>query len=236
MVRSRLQRVRSERDGRQGIFYLVTALVVIVVMFIWGLPLVARLAGYLIKPDNTPVATSGLQPTPPIFADVPEATFSASIAISGFSQPGVDVVLYLNGAEFDHKLTADSGTFQFASVPLSDGDNQIYAYATTANNLQSEKSITYTVTVDKTKPVVTLDSPHDGDILRGQSQRIVTFSGSVNKPGSKVYIGDRMVILQSDGKFNLPYQLVEGDQQLQIKAIDKAGNEGDSTIKLTWQP
>jgi hypothetical protein len=45
-----------------------------------------------------------------------------------------------------------------------------------------------------------------------------------------------MVIVQSDGKFTLPYQLVEGDQEIIIKVIDKAGNEGNSSIKLRWEP
>src|SRR5688572_1176183 len=110
MARSRLERVRSRKAGKQGVVYLVTALIIMIVMFIWGLPLAARLAGYMIKSDDSPGTDLELRPTPPIFSDVPEATFSAQVSVSGFSQPGVDVILYLNGAEIERKLTSDSGT------------------------------------------------------------------------------------------------------------------------------
>ncbi|MFZ2976177.1 MAG: hypothetical protein WA055_06150, partial [Candidatus Moraniibacteriota bacterium] len=78
--------------------------------------------------------------------------------------------------------------------------------------------------------------PKEGEVFRGQSQRITTFNGSVSEQGSKVYIGERMAIISADQKFSLTYQLVEGDQELQIKAVDKAGNENLSSIKLRWEP
>jgi bacillopeptidase F len=102
--------------------------------------------------------------------------------------------------------------------------------------LRSEQSKTYTIVLDTTAPTVTIDAPRDSEVMRGQTQRIVNFSGSVGELGSKVFIGERMVIVQSDGKFTLAYQLVEGDQEIPIKAVDKAGNENLSSIKLRWEP
>ena len=93
------------------------------------------------------------------------------------------------------------------------------------HDLRSEQSKSYVIVLDGSKPTVTIDTPKDAEVFRGQGQRITTFTGSVNEPGAKVYIGERMVIVQSDGKFSLPYQLVEGDQEISIKAIDKAGTK-----------
>jgi hypothetical protein len=236
MSRSRLEKVRNRKAGKQGVTYLLLAIGLIVVTVIWGLPAVARLSGYLIKTDRDPFVEDELRPTPPIFSDIPEATYSGQVKIAGFAQPGLEVILYINGAEFERKLVSESGTFNFDKVGLTEGENTAYAYTTTARELQSEQSKTYTVVVDMTNPKVTLDSPKEGEVFRGQSQRITTFSGSVSELGSKVYIGERMVIVQSDGKFSLPYQLIEGDQEVQIKAVDKAGNEGMSSIKLKWEP
>lgn len=236
MVRSRLERMRSKRAGKQGVLYLVIAIIIAIAAFIWGLPLIARMAGLLIKSDTTQRTQLELKPTPPIFSDVPEATFSAKINVAGFAQPGVDVIVYLNGAEVGRKLTSDSGTFEFDDLAINEGDNEIFAYASTSHELMSEKSKSYTITLDTTKPTVSIETPHDGDIFRGQGQRITTFAGSVNEMGSKVFIGERMVIVSSDGKFNLPYQLVEGDQELPIRAIDKAGNESVMMLKLRWEP
>lgn len=236
MARSRLERVRSRKAGKQGIIYLLLAVLLIVVTIFWGLPAIARLTGLMIKTDDTTVISDELRPTPPIFSDIPEATYSATVRIAGYAQPGLDVILFINGQEVDKKLVSESGTFAFDKVSLSEGDNSAYAYTATAKNLQSEQSKSYTILVDTTKPVVTIDTPKDGEIFRGQSQRIITFNGSVSELGSKVFIGDRMAIVSSDGKFSLTYQLVESDQDIQIKAIDKAGNENLSSIKLRWEP
>jgi hypothetical protein len=236
MINSRLERVRNRKAGKQGATYLIIAVILGIVTLVWGLPAVARLAGYLVESDDKPLAINEQRPTPPIFSDIPEATYSAKVAIAGYAQPGLDVVLYINGAEYEKKLVSESGTFSFDKVQLSEGDNTAYAYTATPHDLRSEQSKTYTIVMDSTKPSVTLDTPKEGEVFRGQGQRITTFSGGVSELGSKVYIGERMVIVQSDGKFSLPYQLVEGDQEIQIKAIDKAGNEGNSTIKLRWEP
>ena len=227
MQRTRLERIRGRKAGIQGVVYLLVAGLIVIAMIVWGVKGIASLAGMFVKPDTDMTDQYELKPTPPIFSDVPEATFSATVNISGFAQPGVDVALYLNGAEVERKLTAESGTFKFEEVPVSEGENTIYAYSLTSRDLTSEKS---------KEPKVTLDSPRDGDVFRGQTQRIANFAGAVDEAGSKVYIGERMVIVQSDGKFTLPYQLVEGDQEIQIRAVDHAGNENISTIKLRWEP
>jgi bacillopeptidase F len=216
--------------------YLVVAIILIVGTIGWGLPAVARLSGYLIKTNDEPITIVEDRPTPPIFSDVPEATYSAQVKIAGFAQPGLDVVLFINDVEYARKLVGESGTFEFDKVSLEEGENLTYAYTTTLHDLRSERSKSYTVTLDVKKPTVTIDSPSSGQVFRGQIERIANFSGSVDEPSSKLYIGERMVILQSDGKFSLPYQLVEGDQEIIIKAIDRAGNEGISTINLRWEP
>ncbi len=236
MTRSRLERVRNRRAGKQGVTYFIIAIVLIVVTVAWGLPAIARITGYFTQTDSNPLTQSELRPTPPIFSDIPEATNSARVVVGGFAQPGLDVILYLNGAESDRKLVSESGTFLFDKVMLSEGENTVYGYTATPHALQSEQSRSYIIVIDTTKPIVTLDSPRDGEVMRGQSQRIANFVGSVDELGAKVYIGERMVIVQSDGKFSLPYQLIEGDQEIPIKVIDRAGNENITMIKSRWEP
>ncbi len=236
MSQSRLERVRSRKAGKQGVTYLILALTIIVATILWGLPAIARLTGLLVNSESNPIVDEELRPTPPIFSDIPEATYSAQVKIAGYAQPGLEVILYINGAEYERELVSESGTFGFDKVKLSEGDNTAYAYTSTSHELESEQSKTYTIVVDMTKPTVTLDTPKEGEVFRGQGQRITIFTGKVSELGSKVFIGERMVIVQSDGIFTLPYQLVEGDQEVQIKAVDKAGNEGVSSIKLRWEP
>lgn len=236
MTRSRLERVRSRKAGKQGVVYLLLAVGLVLGMIVWGLPGIARLASLFVSSEGETGNELELKPTPPIFADIPEATYSAKVRITGYAQPGIEVALYMNGAEFGRKLTNDSGRFEFDQVPITDGNNQIYGYSLTKGDLQSEKSKEYTVRLDTDEPTVVIESPKDGEIFRGQTQRIANFNGTVSEEGSKIYIGERMAIVQADGKFSVAYQLVEGDQEIQIRAIDKAGNENVSLIKLRWEP
>lgn len=236
MQRSRLESVRRRQAGKQGIIYLILALLLIVGTIGWGLPAAAQLSGLLIKSDTLPTVVQEQRPTPPIFSDIPEATVSAKVRVGGFAQPGLDVILYMDGEERERKLVSESGTFVFDKVELREGDNSVHAYSATPHDLRSEKSKSYTIVMDSTKPTVTLDSPAEGQVFRGQSQRITNFVGGVNELGSRVFIGERMVIVQSDGKFSLPYQLIEGDQDILVKAIDKAGNESVMNLKLRWEP
>lgn len=236
MTNSRLERVRSRKAGKQGVTYLVIAILLIIATIAWGLPAIAKLTGVLIKTDNIPLEADEQRPTPPIFSDIPQSTYSAQVKIAGFAQPGLDVILFINGAELDRKLVAESGTFNFDKVLLTEGDNTAYAYTSTPHDLRSEQSKTYVISVDTTKPSVTIDSPKDGEVFRGQAQRFANFVGSVSEPGSKVYFGEQRAMVTSDGKFTLTTQLIEGDQDIQVKGVDKAGNEYISSIKLRWEP
>ena len=228
--------MRSKRETRQGIFYLILAIGAVIAMILWGLPALSQLAGLFMNPSTPTQQTYTIKPTQPVFTNVPTATNSASVALTGFAQAGVEVDLYVNGAKVDSQLTSDSSTFSFSAVKLATGDNQVYAYAISLHGQQSDQSQNYTITMDTTKPQATITSPKDGDTMTGQSQQLVTFTGSVDKPGSKLYIGDHMVILSPDNSFSFPYQLTQGSQQIAIRVIDRAGNEADSTITLTWNP
>lgn len=236
MTRSRLERVRSRKAGKQGVVYLLLAVGLVVGMIIWGLPGIARLASLFVNKDGGSENEFELKPTPPVFADIPEATYSARVKISGYAQPGIEVALYMNGAELGRKLTTDSGRFEFDQVTITEGENQIYGYSLTKGELRSEQSKQYLVRLDTVKPNLVIESPKEGEVFRGQTQRIANFTGTVSEEGSKVYIGERMAIVQSEGKFSVAYQLVEGDQEIQMRAIDKAGNESVSVIKLRWEP
>jgi len=196
----------------------------------------ARLAGLLITEDTGVGGISELSPTPPIFSDVPEATSSAAISVGGFAQPGVDVVLILDGSEHKRSLTDDAGIFEFDDVPLTEGENRMYVYAVSSRGQESEKSRTYTVLVDRTAPELTLSAPADGEVFRGQEQRIASFQGLVSEEGTKVYVGERMAIVTNDKTFELSYQLAEGDQDIVVKAVDKAGNVSERQLRLRWKP
>jgi len=236
VTRSRLARVKNKRATRQAFLYLFLSIAIIFAMIAWGVPVAARLAGLLITKDTGVGGVTELSPTPPIFSDIPEATNSAMVTVSGFAQPGVEVQLFVNGAEYKKILTDDAGVFEFQKVSITDGVNNIYAYAISTRGQESEQSRNYTILLDKTAPEISLTSPSDGEVFRGSTQRIATFQGNVSEESSRVFIGERVAIVQTDGTFSLPYQLIEGDQEVVVKAIDSAGNESETKVKIRWEP
>ncbi|MEI6690467.1 MAG: hypothetical protein WCL07_01835 [bacterium] len=238
MARSRLTSVKEKREFRQAIVLIIFTLSLLIGFIFWGLPEVAKLAGNtFIKNDGTKGTQSlEMRPTSPILSDLPTATNSATIALSGFAQPGVEVALYINSQENDRITVTDSGSFVFPDVSLSDGENNIYAFASNpANKLESDQSRAHMLTVDTTKPTLTVSSPSTGSVFRTEKERVVTISGSVNEDGTRVDISDRMAIVSPENTFAMSYQLVEGDQDILIKATDKAGNVSEETLKLRWE-
>lgn len=236
MLRSRLSRVRSKRDSKLAVIYLVLAGLIIVGMITWGVPWMARMAGLLITEDTGAGSQTELRPTAPIFSDIPEASREDKISLGGFAQPGVEVALFVNGAEVDKLLTDDAGVFYFDRVGLTAGDNLIYAYALTSSGGESEQSKEYVITLDNEPPELTLSAPEDGETFRTQAGRIVTFQGIVNEDKVRVTVGDRLAIVSSDGSFSVAYQLAEGEQEVKILVVDRAGNETEKLLKLRWEP
>ena len=232
---TRLSRVRSRRDTQQAVVLLLLTIAIILAMITWGVPWMAKTAGMLITEDTGVGGTSELRPTPPIFSDVPEATSSSTVSVAGFAQPGVEVVMYLNGEEQKKVLTDDAGVFEFGNIALTEGENTVYAFATTPRGQESEQSREYVITMDNSKPEITLSQPEDGEVFRGQTERIATFQGLINESGSHVYVGERVAIVQTDGSFSVPYQLQDGEQEIVVRAVDRAGNETTKGVKLKWE-
>jgi len=236
MARSRLNRVRRKRETRRAVVYIVLAILIILAMITWGVPTMARLAGLLITQDTGITGIEELSPTPPVLSDVPEATSSARVTVGGFAQPGVEVVLVMDGSEYDRVLTDDAGVFEFDEVEIAEGENKVQAYSVSMRGKESDSSKSYSIRVDRTAPELTLSSPEDGEVYRGQSQRIASFQGLVDEDGVHVYVGERVAIVSTDNSFELSYQLQEGDQEVTVRAVDKAGNESTKSVKLRWEP
>jgi len=236
MARSRLNRVRRKRESRRAVVYIVLAIAIILAMITWGVPTMARLAGLLITEDTGVTRIEELSPTPPVLSDIPEATSSAMVTVGGFAQPGVEIVLVMDGSEYERVLTDDAGVFEFDNVKISEGENRVSAYSISSRGKESDPSKSYSIKVDRTAPELTLSSPADGEVYRGQSQRIASFQGMVDEDGVHVYVGERVAIVSNDNTFELSYQLQEGDQDVTVRAVDKAGNENSTSVKLRWEP
>ena len=79
---------------------------------------------------------------------------------------------------------------------------------------------------------ITVDSPRDGSEIFGQSNQNVTFSGKVSKPDASVNINGNYVRLDATGSFSSIVRLNQGDNNVSVKATDRAGNVAEKIVKV----
>ncbi len=234
---SRLEKAKRKREIRQAILYLSLAIALVTILFIWGIPFLAKLAGLMIKDKDTPQLTNQqtLPLTAPILNNIPEATNSAELEIKGTAESGVEVEIYLNNLKTEKLLTDKNGEFA-TKIQLQDGENWLYAVAKKGNQI-GPKSTNYRILMDKTVPEITILEPsQDKTEFNGAEEQTITISGETNKEIDSAKIGDRIAIIEDGKKFKADYILKQGDNEIEIVVRDRAGNEAKTKLKLKWNP
>lgn len=216
---------------------LYTFLTILFLLFIAtsGIAFITKLSSILenTKPEQQDTSsTQVFLPTPSLDA-MPTITNQASMTINGSSESGATVRIFFNGKSND-VLVNSGGKFTF-DVTLSDGENTVKAVTTDNSGHLSHESDVYTVTLDTQAPVLTVDSPNDGQQLNGKKNQQITVSGSVNEAAT-VTVNDHIAIVNTTGNFSDTLNLNEGENDISIKATDKAGNQVEVKRVVTYSP
>lgn len=224
------------RRGGSGIVWGVLAIGLIVVMFKWGLPwFIDVLAGpAALKAPSVSSGEDIVPPQIPALSPLVEATNSATLMIEGYTEGRVAVDIFVNDAQVVSTYSDDKGMFR-SELKLSEGSNKIQVTAKD-NAGNSSQSVVKTVNFDKKGVEITVDSPKDGSEVFGQNNQNVTFSGKVSKPDASVNINGNYARLDANGNFSSIVRLSQGDNNISVKAIDRAGNTIEKTVrvKLTY--
>lgn len=186
-----------------------------------------------LKGASEPILTNNGAVLPPRFVPTYEATNSAKISIEGFGSEGDTIEIFVNDVKADKIIVSKEGTFSFSEIELKEGENIITAIATGINGKKSSEADPLKILYKKTPPNLEIETPKDGDSFSGDNRDIV-IKGKTDAD-AKVYINDRMAILESEGNFEFNYSLSEGDNTLKIAAIDEAGNKKELEIKCRYQ-
>jgi hypothetical protein len=132
----------------------------------------------------------------------------ASLAVNGASVP-------LNSLNFEYVLT------------LAAGENSALITATDlAGNIATT---TITVQRDSTPPKVAIIAPLNG-LLTNSLQ--IQVSGTVDDAEATLTVGGAAVAVVNKA-FSVGYLLTDGDNNIQVKGVDKAGNEGTAAVMVT---
>lgn len=232
---SRLQRVEEQKSVRQTFIFGGLTIGLIIFLLFFGIPLIARFAAFLsdLRGSNRAVEVANVPPPgPPIFSSLPQYSTEERITVEGTTQSGATVIISFNSIKKEVVAGAD-GKFTSAFT-LVKGTNIISAVAKNKNSPESAESRKHTVILDKDAPKIEIKSPSDGATYYG-SQRTITVEGKVDTDSS-ISINDRMAIVGSDGTFRINYSLSDGENALNIIAIDKAGNKTEQSLKVTYTP
>lgn len=226
---SRLAKKQQRKMAQQTaiILFLILALILGFLFFI--LPNIVRVAFNVLDGDVVTENSDTIPPQIPILEAPVEATFSGTVKLKGYGEPKSTIKLVLNGEESDEQTVSDEGDFEL-TAELTEGENSITAYAIDEAENESLTSKKYTVILDTENPTIEIEEPVDGSRITLRKNRITTVKG-VTEPNAKVFIGGRLSFANSEGSFAGTYSLQEGDNEIEIRAIDKAGNE--TTQKLT---
>lgn len=235
--KTRLQRKREKDSLRQAFKYLLLAFGLLFLLIRFGLPALIKMATFLgdINSSNQPIEKQESLPIlAPRLNPLQLATASAEINISGYSQAGSTVKLFLRGISIEETTADANGEFSFKSVHLKDGGNEIYAEANDNQGQESAPSTTYTVTLDSEAPKLELSQPQDGQRFFDKDSPI-TITGKT-EPGTDLTINNRFVLVKDDGSFSATQSLTSGDNQIEILVRDDAGNETKKSLKVNYTP
>lgn len=221
---------------KRFIYTIILSLILLYATFAWILPSViggvSSISGKFKKPVPTEKSVAEDATMAPPVLNIPyEATNSSNIDISGYSISGSKVEIYLNDSLEDTTDVDSDGSFTAANIPLNSGDNSIYG-KTVDNNKHSLPSKTLTVTLNNSKPKLSISEPDDNKQIKGGDKK-VTVSGKTSLD-SKIYINDGQVITEKDGSFTTSQPLNDGDNTITIKAVNSASTTTVKTIKVTY--
>lgn len=192
-------------------------------MFTLGIPLLGKFADILeliLGSRDQSQSQDEKIASAPNLDPIPAATNSASIDIKGFASEGNAVELYLNNNPAA-KVDVAGGNFIFEHIQLQNGENTIAAKSLSASGQESDFSKTLAIKLDTEAPVLTVENPQENQSFSINNR--IKVSGKTDQD-SQVYANGFLANINSEGQFEISIPVAEGDSQVEIRAIDEAGN------------
>lgn len=230
-MQSRLTKTAERKNKKQLILSLVGIIVVLFVLFKYGIPALTNLSLFLSSKNSSSVTTttSTAVVPPPILTQPFLATNSATITVDGTAQTNQTIQLFVNGTLVDSKPTDSNGSFHFAGVNLTQQQNTIQAKAK-VDSKTSDFSDSWMVAYLQKAPSLTIDNPHDNDSFDSSHPTAVV--GGKTDPNIKVTVNGFWAIVDSNGNYSYTLSLQNGDNHIVVVATDAAGNTTTQQITV----
>jgi hypothetical protein len=210
----------EKRIYRRLVIFVGVIIVVLVIIWFWGLSFI-QIIGTLGSRGTSEPTTPGFQVPlfKPAISSLPEFTNKEKVTISGFTSSGAKVTLLVNGVEVGKSTANDSGDFTFVDVSLKVGLNFLKVVATDESGETKEaKEI---ITLDKKPPKLEILEPKDEQVFEKTKQ--IKIKGTTETE-TKVFINSIQTTIDNSGGFVYKLNVKKGENKIEIKSTDKAGN------------
>lgn len=222
------ERVTVRKIAWLSIFSLILA----IFLFMWGVPLLGKFADLLdvvFRKTEQPTITKSTL-SPPRLDELPVATNSARLPISGVTQGGVKIEIFVN----DEKLTETNIVDNrfIGEITLVNGQNLLSVRSLDANDNKSDFSQVARIILDIEEPKLEINTPSDGQSFSGDNR--IKVSGKTDSD-SQVFVNNFLASVNFVGDFEILVPVSDGENVIEIKAIDSSGNAKSETRKVTFK-
>ncbi len=121
-------------------------------------------------------------------------------------------------------MPAEDGTFSH-EVDLEEGENVIVV--TSVDDADNIAQVTRVVYVDTTAPLCTITSPAEGTVTNENTIRVL---GTADALGVTLYLNGKQI--HNDGSFDRLVNLNEGENVIELRAVDVIGNEYNDRVTI----
>lgn len=237
MDRSRLSR-RLKRKTEKTLLLSVFGIILILFLLVkFGIPLLVNFSLLITGSKNdseTILKNSSSFVMQPVLYPLPTATNSAKISISGEALQKQIISLYLNNNMENKVKVKDDKSFLFEDIILSEGENIIKAKAADSNDKESDFSKPVVIIYKNAQPNLSIDSPSDNQIFSKEENSINVTGKTVS--GAKVTVNDLWTIVDANGNYSKNIRLDNGENVINVIAVDEAGNKAEMKIKVNYSP
>ncbi|WP_085504898.1 S8 family serine peptidase [Thalassobacillus devorans] len=155
-------------------------------------------------------------------------TNQESITVEGSAAPTTTVTVYNDGEEAGTTGATEDGSFA-VDITLETGENELTAISSMDNG-STEPSAPVVVTLDQDNPVLTIDTPTNGDKT---NKEVITVAGQVEEENlDRVEVNGQTADVDEDGAYSKRIMLSEGENEIVVTATDLAGNSAEESVTV----
>ena len=167
------------------------------------------------------------------FDEVPAATNSASLQVSGIAENLDEITIYVNGSR-SKKIKVDSeGKFSTVLSNYDQGTNTFYAIGRNDKTKQNKKTEIISFLYKTAKPTIEISEPSDGS--RTPRDEIKVSGKTDPEEDMTVRVQGALTTVDASGNFQSFVRLKEGENKIKITVTDAAGNTEEKEITVHYE-